>query len=46
VALFHITPKVTLRARHWLLPTADLIWDKRFNPNLDRALEYALRTAK
>lgn len=46
VRLFRIRPQVTIRARHWLLPVAGMVWDKRFTSNLDRALEYALRTAK
>lgn len=46
VALFLIRPSVTVTGRHWFLPAVDQIWEKEFNANVDRALEYALRTAK
>ena len=46
VRLFRIRPQVTVKAKHWMLPTARVVWDKRFTPNLDRALEHALRTAR
>lgn len=46
IRLFRIRPKVTIRARHWMLPATQVVWDKRFTTNLDRALEYALKTAR
>jgi hypothetical protein len=46
IRLFRIRPKVSIKARHWMLPTSQIVWDKRFSLNLDRALEHALRTAK